>query len=314
MQEKRLFSSLKQQLQEAYDNDHNRVEIGILHDAVELWRVLFEQSAEGMVVLDLSGKVVEVNQCYADMLGYSIDEMLQLYVWDWEARYSREEVAEMLAQVDDKGARFETCQRRRDGTLIDVDLSNNGANYKGQKLIFCVCRDITKRKREQAEIERLATIDNLTGLYNRYAFSDKLKSEINSANRYGNSISILMYDLDHFKYINDRYGHETGDKVLIEVSALVSQHIRAADIVGRWGGEEFMVLMPETTVEQAKIVAEKLRAVIADNSFEVAGTVTVSFGLTQFQTGETPEALYKRVDKALYLAKENGRNRVETIT
>lgn len=313
MEKQRLLSELRQQLRYSQANDNDQSKLNLMHDALELWRVLFEESADGMVVLDFSGKVVDVNQRYADMLGYSIEELLDMHVWDWETQYSREEVEEMLTRVDDKGARLETVQRRKDGTLINIDLSNNGAIYKGEKLIFCVCRDITSRKREQAQIERLATIDNLTVLYNRYAFSDKLKSAMHTANRYGSPLSVLMYDLDHFKHINDSFGHDAGDRVLIDVSELVLQQTRAADVVGRWGGEEFMVLMPQTDIEQAKTVAEKLRTVIAEHEFDKVNAVSASFGLTQFVKNETSESLYKRVDEALYIAKKNGRNRVETV-
>ncbi len=136
---------------------------------------------------------------------------------------------------------------------------------------------------------------------------------MHTANRYRSPLSVLMYDLDHFKHINDSFGHDAGDRVLIDVSELVLQQTRAADVVGRWGGEEFMVLMPQTDIEQAKTVAEKLRTVIAEHEFDKVNAVSASFGLTQFVKNETSESLYKRVDEALYIAKKNGRNRIETV-
>jgi diguanylate cyclase (GGDEF)-like protein/PAS domain S-box-containing protein len=310
--ETRLFKSLSQQLVEAARRHDLKFDMAV-QDAIELWRVLFEQSAEGLVVLDESGRVVEVNQRYAEMLGYSIDEMLQLHVWDWDIQFDKSALVEMLKHVDQTGAWFETQQRRKDGSIIDVGLSNNGARYQGRKLIFCICRDITKEKADQEKIIRLATIDTLTGLYNRYEFNNKYRQELDRAKRYNKDLSILMYDLDHFKKVNDEFGHDAGDSVLIRVSELVKQNIRAVDIAGRWGGEEFLVLLPEVAKDQARTVAEKLRRLIAEWDFERPSQVTVSFGVAQYEPGEDAEDLMRRLDKALYLAKENGRNRVECM-
>lgn len=314
MQKQRLFQTLKQQIIESAraGNDSMEFQLG-LRDAVELWRVLFEQSAEGMVVLDMSGRIVEVNQCCAEMVGCTVEEVLGLHAHDFVVQFDEDQIKEILHHTDDKGMHFETKLRRKDGTLIDVELSNNGAIYKGEKLIFCLCRDISRQKQDQAKILRLATIDNLTGLFNRHAFQDKLSSEINRVSRYGKPLSVLMYDLDHFKRINDNFGHEMGDTILLKVSELVRDNIRAVDVAGRWGGEEFLVLMPEADGEKAKQVAEKLRKVIASHQFAAVGQVTASFGVTQYKPGETAQALLRRADDAVYLAKHQGRNRVEAV-
>lgn len=314
MQKQRLFQTLKQQIIESAraGNDSMEFQLG-LRDAVELWRVLFEQSAEGMVVLDMSGRIVEVNQCCAEMVDCTVEEVLGLYAHDFVVQFDEDQIKEVLHHTDHKGMHFETKLRRKDGTLIDVELRNNGATYKGEKLVFCLCRDITRQKQDQAKILRLATIDNLTGLFNRHAFQDKLSSEINRVSRYGKPLSVLMYDLDHFKRINDNFGHEMGDTILLKVSELVRDDIRAVDVAGRWGGEEFLVLMPEADLGKAQQVAEKLRQVIASHQFAAVGQVTASFGVTQFKPGETAQSLLRRVDDAVYLAKQQGRNRVEAV-
>jgi PAS domain S-box-containing protein len=131
-----------------------------------------EQSREGIVVLDQNGKVYEANKRYADMLGYSMEKIHNLHVWDWDTQFTKEQLIEMIRSVDDAGAYFETRQRRKDGAIIDVETSNNGAVYREQKLEFCVCRNITDRKR--AEMERknliielkdaLAQVKTLSGL------------------------------------------------------------------------------------------------------------------------------------------------------
>lgn len=112
-------------------------------------RILVEQSRDGIVVLDQNGKVYEANQRYADMLGYSMEEVLQLYVWDWDTQWTREQLMEMVRTVDEKGDFFETYHRRKDGNLLDIEISTNGTMCGGQKLVFCVCRDITQRKRAE---------------------------------------------------------------------------------------------------------------------------------------------------------------------
>lgn len=174
--------------------------------------------------------------------------------------------------------------------------------------------DITQRKRNEAEIHLLATTDTLTGIANRREFSRVAEAETDRAKRYGTPLSLLMYDLDHFKRVNDTFGHDTGDDVLRAVTAVVMANIRTVDVAARWGGEEFLVLMPQSDLAAAKAAAEKLRQAIERHRFDKVGTVTVSFGVTQFVPQDDLNVLLKRVDDALYRAKENGRNRVETLT
>lgn len=124
-------------------------------------RMLVEQSRDGIVVLDQNGKVYEANQRYADMLGYSMEEVLQLHVWDWDTQWTREQLMEMVRKVDETGDRFETSHRRKDGTLYDVEISTNGTMCGGQKLIFCVCRDITARKRLEEHLRNVSKMEAL---------------------------------------------------------------------------------------------------------------------------------------------------------
>lgn len=126
-----------------------------LTDVMDLRRLLVDQSRDGIVVLDQDGKVVEANKQYARMLGYSPEEVLQLHVWDWEVQFPKEQVKEMIRTVDHTGDHFETRHRRKDGTFYDVEISTNGIVRQGRKRIFCVCRDITERKRLEREREEL---------------------------------------------------------------------------------------------------------------------------------------------------------------
>ncbi len=173
--------------------------------------------------------------------------------------------------------------------------------------------DITQRKIDEEEIRVLATTDSLTGIINRREFTRILENEIDRAKRYGIPLSLVMYDLDFFKQINDTFGHDVGDDVLQTVVRLVNKHIRGVDVAARWGGEEFMVLMPQSDLAAARSAAEKLRQAIAQHRFDKASPVTVSFGVTKFVPQDDIHSLLKRVDDALYQAKMRGRNRVEVL-
>jgi len=173
-------------------------------------------------------------------------------------------------------------------------------------------RDITQRKRAEERVTTMAITDGLTGILNRQEFGRLLEKEMARASRYASPLSLIMYDLDHFKRINDRFGHNAGDDVLKTVAGLVGECLRDTDLHGRWGGEEFMVLLPETGLAAAGKVAEKLRLAIADHRFEGLGGVTASFGVAEMVPGEDSRSLAQRVDEALYRAKALGRNRVES--
>ena len=173
---------------------------------------------------------------------------------------------------------------------------------------------VTQRKRAEEEIHRLATTDSLTGIANRRKFSEILANEMDRARRYATPLSLAMYDLDYFKRVNDTFGHSVGDNVLQAVTELVKKNIRTVDLVARWGGEEFMVLLPQSDMPAALNVAEKLRRAISGYTFDKVDHVTASFGVGTFEPQDDFNSLLKRVDDALYLAKQQGRNRVEPLT
>lgn len=156
-----------------------------------------------------------------------------------------------------------------------------------------------------------ATTDHLTGLSNRLKFNQALAAEMSRSIRYGTPLSLVLYDVDHFKTVNDTYGHQIGDKVLIQLSRLVQSLLRDTDLLARWGGEEFVILIPGSDGGMAYQVAEKLRKAIEQVRFDGMGGVTCSFGVAQYEYGEAAETLISRMDGALYRSKLNGRNRVE---
>ncbi len=161
-------------------------------------------------------------------------------------------------------------------------------------------------------VQRVANTDFLTGISNRRHLYEVLEQEVEEALQKERSVSLIMFDLDHFKRINDTHGHDVGDDLLKSVASLAGRNLRKSDQLGRWGGEEFLILTPETTLERAEFVADRLKLAIETGSFK-GDTVTASFGVVTHRPGETVKTLLKRADEALYLAKENGRNRVETL-
>jgi diguanylate cyclase (GGDEF)-like protein len=171
----------------------------------------------------------------------------------------------------------------------------------------------TELKVQALKLEELATTDALTGAYNRRKFNDLTLFEIERVRRYGHPLSLLILDIDHFKRVNDRHGHEAGDQVLVVLAGIIRAGIRATDRLARWGGEEFVVLSPDVTLERGVELAERLRAALAVHEHPSVGKVTASFGVAQHRPGETSDQLFARADEALYRAKEGGRDRVEVV-
>ncbi len=165
-------------------------------------------------------------------------------------------------------------------------------------------------KERARKLDLQATTDPLTGVFNRLKFNQELAAEMDRSARYKTPLALVMYDIDHFKAVNDTHGHHAGDQVLTGMCRIVAGHIRQTDVLTRWGGEEFMILAPNCDGRQAFELAEKLRRLIEQFVFAKVGTVTCSFGVTQFQDGDTAETLTSRADTAMYAAKRNGRNRV----
>ena len=184
-------------------------------------------------------------------------------------------------------------------------------------------RDITERKRAEEEkrllivnLNRLSTTDSLTGLLNRRALSDALQSEIERAQRYGNDLSLILCDIDRFKKINDTHGHATGDGALQAVAASLKRWLRKTDILGRYGGDEFMIILPETEPAGARQIAEKIRSAAAEIELNASGKslgISLSIGVASCCTAvDTMDSLVKLADAALYSSKHRGRNRVSS--
>lgn len=187
-------------------------------------------------------------------------------------------------------------------------------NVQGERYISVLMSDVTEEYRYKNRLEQLIVQDELTGIYNRHYFNQNLKQEIKRHQRYQSPLSMAFIDVDHFKKINDRYGHDVGDEVLKTLTETVSTMLRESDVFCRVGGEEFVVMMPETTLQNATGIAERIRQSVEKiHRDHIPERVTISVGLVELTPDETSAAFYKRADQALYQAKKSGRNRVETV-
>jgi diguanylate cyclase (GGDEF)-like protein/hemerythrin-like metal-binding protein/PAS domain S-box-containing protein len=238
-------------------------------------------------------------------------------------------------------------QYHKDGSVIDVEISTRivDSDEPGAIHVIGVTRDISRRKalerdlqvemqrkselieklkaseyqllqltrelREKNEVlEKVSITDQLTGIYNRLYFEQRATEEIERSQRYNVPVSLIIFDLDYFKKINDQWGHGTGDEVLKRITSEIGKNIRKIDLLARWGGEEFVILLPETHQDQARVVAEKLRILAGEIVYPTIGQVTASFGVAQRKRGEGLESWFIRVDRAMYRAKSLGRNLV----
>ena len=176
---------------------------------------------------------------------------------------------------------------------------------------YC-CIETNKRKRFVAnkELLNLSAKDPLTGIYNRMKFDDEINRWISFSERYGNSCSLILFDIDDFKGINDKYGHLIGDSVIIKIAETINKSIRDTDVFARWGGDEFVLLLPNTDIQQAKEMAERMRKSICNNSYEADIKITCSFGVANYEKNDTKQSLLRKADNLLLHAKENGKNRV----
>jgi len=287
-----------------------------LHDELHRRRLMVKNSRDGIVVTALDGSVYESNEQFARMLGYTLDEVYQLKVFDWEVAHPRDVVLEMIATVDEAGDHFETRHKRKDGTFLDVEISANGAVYNGQKLVFNVCRDITEKKAMERQIRELAIRDCLTNVYNRRYIFERLTEMVAEYSRGESTFCVSLIDLDHFKTINDIHGHQAGDFALIQFAQTVGSMIRPYDLLARYGGEEFIVVSRSAGAWETAVMIERIMDSVRRTAFVFDGRemrFTFSCGLAdsaEFSRDTLSiEDLIGLADKRLYDAKAAGRNR-----
>lgn len=267
-------------------------------------------------------EVLDVNTDYQRLWGGALEEWLGATPNVVEQEAANQQILARLhdalntsVERDFEGIGGREVSRQHDGSRRHIEwrITAMGAYQHDAITLVLTQRDVTEQVENEAQLQQLATTDMLTGLVNRSQFDTTLKSELSRQDRYARPLSLIMLDIDYFKDINDCYGHDVGDRVLVEMANLLKGNLRQADYCARWGGEEFMLLVPETPLEHAVLLADKIRCVINTASFPVSGPVTASFGVVEAQPQESVKSIMKRVDNALYLAKEKGRDQVSPI-
>lgn len=287
-------------------------------------KLLLETAGDGIYGVDRNGHATFINRSALQMLGYRAEEVVghdqhQLFHHSHRdgSPYPNALCPVQQTLADGKRRVCEDWFIRDTGEHFPVSMTvapiNEHDHREGAVVVF---RDITDYRRRQDELIRLATTDPLTGAGNRRHFLSALESELARLRRNGHPASLLMADLDHFKNVNDRYGHAAGDAVLKHFVAIARNTLRQTDLIGRLGGEEFAMLLPGDDIKGATETAERLRGALENSAAEFCTlriSVTVSIGITELQhADENTDAPLQRADEALYAAKTGGRNRVST--
>jgi diguanylate cyclase (GGDEF)-like protein/PAS domain S-box-containing protein len=294
-----------------------------LRESEAKFRGLVSQSLVGIAIIE-DGKFSYSNAKFDEIFGYSAEEIRGLGPLDVTAGDDRPLVAESIRKrLAGEVERVDYVFRglRKDGAVIDVEIHGSAMETGGKRTLISLVMDVTERTRAEREVQALqeklreqSTRDALTGLYNRRYLEETLGRELILAQRNGHPVSVIMGDLDHFKAVNDHYGHLGGDEVLRAFGALLKRHARGSDIYCRYGGEEFLLVLPGMAEEHAAARAEQLRSTMAATPVGFGAltiAVTASFGVATFpRDGQSSDGLIAAADSALYAAKAAGRNRV----
>lgn len=291
-----------------------------LREQNKILSIITEYVHDAIIMLDSEGCITFWNPAAERLLGYSKEEVMgaelhRLVINDEKVYHLYKEGFKKFQQTG-KGAvlgkTIELKAKHKKGHEIYVELSLSAVKINNAWHAIGILRDITERKKFEKLIYKQSITDSLTNIYNRRFFMQMLEKEIERTKRNGKSFSLIMFDLDHFKKINDNFGHAMGDVVLKRVAETVKRRIRKTDYFARWGGEEFIILLPETSVNNAVKVAEELREHISSMKLPVVGHVTASFGVAGFKEQDTIDSILVRVDDLLYEAKKAGRNCVKS--
>ncbi|WP_051296518.1 diguanylate cyclase [Anaeroarcus burkinensis] len=294
---------------------HNKQQENELRNSEERFRLMIDGAPFPIVVCGLEEySILYSNQLAASFFNISQEEAMLLKITDFYV--VQKERLKMFAELRKQGRVLgrELQLKNRKGQIFWVIVSAVKMEWFGKPVVMVAINDISARKKMEEELQRLATTDTLTGILNRRQFFILAEQEVERSRRYGRTLALLLYDIDHFKQVNDTFGHQAGDIVLRELAKLVHEQLRRNDIEGRVGGEEFAVLLPETTISEAVVLAERIRRIIENFAINIGETslhITASFGVTAVKENDVAlDSIYKRADSALYEAKNAGRNRV----
>ncbi|MGM0703359.1 MAG: sensor domain-containing diguanylate cyclase [Pseudomonadota bacterium] len=285
-------------------------------DELKVLASVFE-TGQATLITDPDMRIEKVNQAFTDITGYHADEVIgqtpRLFksgVHD-SAFYAR-----LWDAVLETGHwQGEIWNRNKYGDIYPLWQSITAVRDTAGKIrhFIAVFHSIAERKQMESELERQATRDHLTGVHNRRAFDQAIRQAIRHSEHSGDSFSLLLFDIDHFKAVNDTYGHDTGDAILKRLASRAGEGLRSTDLLARWGGEEFAILLLDTPLKGAATFAERLRDQVATTRFEGL-TITISLGITEYLPGDDLDSMLARADDALYRAKRGGRNTAVVAT
>ncbi|MBI5664097.1 MAG: diguanylate cyclase [Nitrospirae bacterium] len=298
-----------------------------LRESEVRYRSLFEQSGDAIFILKAEGpqmgKILSANKAACQMYGYSEEEFLRLSITDLDTPEHAAKAPKRIRRIlEGETLRLEITHTGKDGKVFPVEVSASLMQIDGRKFVLSIYRDISKRKEIEGdrdvlirELQHLSQTDGLTGLFNRQHLDKRLTEEMERARRYGSPLSLIIFDIDHFKRINDSYGHIIGDKMLQTTASVIRDTLRTTDIAGRFGGDEFVVILVQTDIGIGVQVAERLRSRIGQELVPVREGQTagfsISLGICQFDGAfKRAEDFIAKADTALYEAKRNRRNTV----
>lgn len=251
--------------------------------------------------------------------GYTLKEMQNMTPSDIKPELTKEafskEIEPLLTREKDQ-LTIDTIHQRKDGTHYDCDIRLQLMFIEGEEMFVAFVNDITQKNKALEEKHRfyeISTHDHLTGIYNRQKFDELYKEEFKRFNRYGSNISLIIFDIDDFKIVNDTYGHQAGDNVLKKLARFTQSVLRTSDVFARWGGEEFVILMPHTDLNTAVQKAQQICNGINTLHFDLIDSITCSFGVTEIIKTDTETSAFNRADKAMYHSKSNGKNRISSV-
>jgi len=287
----------------------------------ERYGAVVEAAYDGIITIDEAQNVNMINAAAKYIFGITEEEIIGQSLEKIMPKSFRMKHKDYVNSFKDSVVKSRPMQRRasvrgvrKDGTEFPIEVTISKIKVNGRTEMTAVVRDISERAKLMEELSKAAKEDALTGVYNRRHFTELLMSEIERCRRFQKSITLVMLDLDHFKRVNDVHGHDAGDYVLIKLSNFINDSIRKVDVFCRWGGEEFMVLLTETSLEDGIIWSNKMLKKIEDYTMKFDDKeikVTCSFGIVnrRYDSIEMNQLL-KDVDKQLYKAKKMGRNTI----